>query len=86
MNVLIVLAHPEPQSFNAHLAHLACDVLAQHGHTVQLSDLYALNFDPREAASHFAIRSDPACFDAAAEQRFSWCRHDPWQDSGRSRT
>jgi NAD(P)H dehydrogenase (quinone) len=74
MNVLIVLAHPEPQSFNAHLAHLACDVLAQHGHTVQLSDLYASNFDPREAASHFASRSDPACFDAAAEQRFSWER------------
>lgn len=72
MNVLIVLAHPEPRSFNAHLAHHARDVLTHHGHTVELSDLYASNFDPREAAGHFAIRRDPAYFDAAAEQRFSW--------------
>lgn len=74
MNVLIVLAHPEPQSFNAHLARRARDALIGHGHTVELSDLYAANFDPREAAGHFAIRRDPACFDAAAEQRHSWDR------------
>ena len=74
MHVLIVLAHPEPRSFNAHLAHHARDTLARHGHTAEISDLYASNFDPREAASHFAIRSDPECFDAATEQRFSWER------------
>jgi NAD(P)H dehydrogenase (quinone) len=74
MHVLIVLAHPEPTSFNAQLARRARDVLMQHGHRVELSDLYAANFDPREAPDHFVVRRDSARFDAADEQRFSWER------------
>jgi NAD(P)H dehydrogenase (quinone) len=72
MNVLIVLAHPEPQSFNAHLASLARDTFLEGGHGVQLSDLYASEFEPCEAGRHFAVRCNPDRFDAQAEQRFHW--------------
>jgi NAD(P)H dehydrogenase (quinone) len=72
MNAVIVLAHPEPQSFNAHLAYWARDTLAARDHIVQISDLYASNFDPRESTQHFTVRRDPKRFDVAAEQRFSW--------------
>jgi NAD(P)H dehydrogenase (quinone) len=74
MNTLIVLAHPEPKSFNAHLAGVAREVRSAQGDHVELSDLYAADFDPREAACHFALRRDPERFDAADEQRFSWER------------
>lgn len=44
MNVLIVYAHPEPNSFNGALKELAVRVLTEQGHQVQVSDLYAMNF------------------------------------------
>lgn len=74
MNTLIVLAHPDSRSFNAHLARAARDARAACGDRVELSDLYAADFDPREAGHHFANRRDPERFDAAAEQRHSWER------------
>jgi NAD(P)H dehydrogenase (quinone) len=74
MNILIVLAHPESQSFNGHLARLARDSFLEHGHAVQMSDLYTSEFDPCESARHYSIRCNPRCFDAQTEQRFSWER------------
>lgn len=41
MNVLIVFAHPEPQSLNASLRDIAIEQLQADGHEVQVSDLYA---------------------------------------------
>lgn len=41
MNVLIVFAHPEPQSLNAALRDVAIAQLQADGHEVQVSDLYA---------------------------------------------
>ena len=46
MKVLIVSAHEEPQSFNAALKDHAVRVLTNDGHSVEVSDLYAMNFDP----------------------------------------
>jgi NAD(P)H dehydrogenase (quinone) len=46
LKVLLVLAHPNPQSFNAALVQHACQHLVQAGHQVQISDLYAQSFDP----------------------------------------
>ncbi len=74
MNVFIVLSHPEPQSFNAHLAACARAVFEEANHAVRVSDLYASNFDPREAPRHFPTLSDPERFDAQREQRFNWDR------------
>jgi NAD(P)H dehydrogenase (quinone) len=69
MQAHIVLAHPEPKSFNAHLADVARQALQARGWAVSLSDLYGMGFDPREAPGHYADRLDPARFDVQAEQR-----------------
>jgi NAD(P)H dehydrogenase (quinone) len=65
----IVLAHPEAQSFNAHLARTAAKALEAQGWSVTLSDLYAMGFDPCERPEHYASRKEPARFDAQSEQR-----------------
>ncbi len=46
MNVLIVLAHPDPASFNHALAAAAAQAATQQGHAVVLHDLHAEAFDP----------------------------------------
>jgi NAD(P)H dehydrogenase (quinone) len=56
MNVLIVLAHPERESFNGALFDAACETFAAQGHLVQSSDLYRMRFDPRSDASNFTTR------------------------------
>uniref|UniRef100_A0A673SVH3 N-ribosyldihydronicotinamide:quinone reductase 2 n=1 Tax=Suricata suricatta TaxID=37032 RepID=A0A673SVH3_SURSU len=45
--VLIVYAHQEPRSFNGSLKKVAVDELGAQGCTVTVSDLYAMNFEPR---------------------------------------
>ena len=47
MNVLVVYAHPNPESYNAALFKLTCDQLAQAGHTVHPLDLYDCDFEAR---------------------------------------
>lgn len=71
MKSLIVLAHPEPKSFNAALAHVARDALLTQGHEVRICDLYAAEFAADEHARHYAYRQDAARFDALTEQRFN---------------
>jgi NAD(P)H dehydrogenase (quinone) len=44
MNVLIVYAHPEPQSLNGSLNRFAVRHLRNTGHEVQVSDLYAMKW------------------------------------------
>jgi NAD(P)H dehydrogenase (quinone) len=44
MNVLIVYAHPERRSLNGMLNDFAVERLRANGHTVQVSDLYAMNW------------------------------------------
>jgi putative NADPH-quinone reductase len=46
MNVLVILAHPDPGSFNHALAKSACAALRDNGHDVIFHDLYAEGFDP----------------------------------------
>jgi NAD(P)H dehydrogenase (quinone) len=43
---LLVLAHPEPKSFNAALFHRAIETLTSAGQEVATSDLYAMEFNP----------------------------------------
>lgn len=69
MKAHIVLAHPEPTSFNGHLANIAQQTLAEQGWTISTSDLYAMDFDPREMAMHYHDRLDTERFDTQAEQR-----------------
>lgn len=69
MHAHFVLAHPEPQSFNAHLVEAGSEALRDCGWTVSVSDLYAMDFDPCERPEHFSRRLDPLRFDVQAEQR-----------------
>jgi putative NADPH-quinone reductase len=46
MKILIVLAHPDPTSFNAAIAQTAADALVANGHETVLHDLCAEGFDP----------------------------------------
>jgi len=74
MQALIVLAHPEPRSYNRHLAALAETTLRSAGATLEWSDLYGMGFDPAEGPRHFSLRKDAERFDAMAEQRHSYER------------
>lgn len=46
MNVSIILAHPNPKSFNHAIAGTAVARLQKNGHAVLFHDLYAEGFDP----------------------------------------
>ena len=53
---LIVLAHPDPRSFNgawAEATRSACEAL---GDTVLFSDLVEMDFEPVERADHYTHR------------------------------
>ncbi len=69
MNVLIVHAHPEPQSFCTSMRDTAREVLVAAGHTVEISDLHAQRFNPVASADDFSIRKDPDYLRYALEQR-----------------
>ena len=69
MHAHIVVAHPEPKSFNAHLADVARQTLQQSGWTTTVSDLYQMNFDPCERAAHYNAPLEPRRFDVQSEQR-----------------
>jgi putative NADPH-quinone reductase len=47
MHVLLVLAHPLPESFAHSVARTVRETLEGQGHSVDLLDLHAENFDPR---------------------------------------
>ncbi len=69
MNILIVHAHPEPLSFCTAMKDLAVTTLDQAGHQVQVSDLYAMHWNPVASAADFAVRSNPDYLVYALEQR-----------------
>jgi len=72
MNVLIVHAHPEPQSFTTSLKSLAVQQLTEAGHTVTVSDLYAMNWNPVASAEDFSVRKNPEYLVYALEQRHGY--------------
>ncbi|MFC4001186.1 NAD(P)H-dependent oxidoreductase [Prauserella oleivorans] len=58
MNVLWVYAHPEQRSLNGSLKEQGLRTLAEQGHAVRVSDLYAMKWDPVVDAGDFG--HDPA--------------------------
>lgn len=69
MKVLIVHAHPEPQSFTAALRDQAVTTLEGQGHEVKVSDLYAMQWNPVASAADFSSRENPEYLVYALEQR-----------------
>jgi NAD(P)H dehydrogenase (quinone) len=64
MIVSVLLAHPDPLSFNGALASAAVRVLRGHGHTVRFHDLHAERFDPVLTADE--IRRDASLPEAVS--------------------
>lgn len=69
MNILIVHAHPENLSFTTALKHKAQETFENAGHTVELSDLYAMNFNPVASQADFESLNQPDYLNYALEQR-----------------
>jgi NAD(P)H dehydrogenase (quinone) len=45
MKISLIIAHPDPDSFNSAIAKRCFDTLVRNGHTVFFHDLYRENFD-----------------------------------------
>jgi NAD(P)H dehydrogenase (quinone) len=58
MKILLVYAHHEPSSFNSALKDLAVSTLTSQRHTVKVSDLYAMKFNPVASKQDFAKLPD----------------------------
>jgi len=46
LKISVILAHPDPESFNHAIAAAAVETLRQNGHEVYFHDLYKEKFDP----------------------------------------
>ena len=68
MKVFVVFAHPEPQSFNGALYRMACETLAEAGHTVRTSDLHAMQFNPVSGRHNFTSVHDASYYKQQVEE------------------
>ncbi|MGB0749018.1 MAG: NAD(P)H-dependent oxidoreductase [Magnetospiraceae bacterium] len=72
MKVFIVHAHPEPASFTTAMKETAQAVLEGAGHSVTVSDLYAMAWNPVASAADFGGRRNADYLVYALEQRHGW--------------
>ena len=68
MKIFIVHPHPEPRSFNGALTDTARRCLAEAGHALVVSDLYALGWNPRSDRANFTTVLDPGVFRQQQEE------------------
>ena len=68
MKVFIVHAHAEPKSFNGALFRTAQETLRSAGHTVMVSDLYAMKFDPVSDRRNFTTVQNAEFFKQQLEE------------------
>ena len=71
MNVLLVRAHHEPRCFCNALAELTEKTLRERGHTVVVSDLPAMGFDPVSDRRNFTTVKDPAYLKQQVEETYA---------------
>jgi NAD(P)H dehydrogenase (quinone) len=68
MNAFIIYAHAEPKSLNGAMLRVAQDTLRGAGHSVQVSDLYSMRFDPVSDRRNFASVKDAEFFKQQIEE------------------
>lgn len=69
MIVTLLLAHPDPTSFNHALSRAVLEALEEAGHEVRLHDLYAERFDPLMSAEEIRThRSSDALVERHAHE------------------
>lgn len=69
MNVLLVYAHPEPRSLNGSLKDFSVQRLQAAGHTVQVSDLYAMRWKAALDGADHLDRPADARFDPVLDSK-----------------
>ncbi|MFM0055061.1 NAD(P)H-dependent oxidoreductase [Paraburkholderia phytofirmans] len=72
MNVLLVYAHPEPRSLNGSLRDFAIRRLEDAGHTVQVSDLYAMKWKASLDAHDSLAKQPGERFDPALDSKHAF--------------
>ena len=77
--VLIILAHPNPGSFNHAISKTVEERLVQEGHVVRVRDLYQLGFEPLlslEEWKRYESQAGETPADVQAEQaEIQWANH-----------
>lgn len=71
MRVFIVHAHHEPKSFNGAMTQEAAAALRARGDEVEISDLYAMGFDPVSDRRNFTTVADPGYLKQQAEEAYA---------------
>ena len=71
MNILLVHAHHEPQSFSSALARRAEATFQAQGHTVDFADLYAEQFNPVSDRRNFSTVKDPSYLKQQTEEAYA---------------
>jgi len=72
MNVLLVYAHPEPQSLNGALKDFSVKRLEAAGHIVRVSDLYAMKWKPTIDADDSVDHIPGTVFNPAVESKHAF--------------
>jgi len=68
MNVFIINAHAEPKSFTGAMFRTAQETMTGAGHSVQVSDLYAMKFDPVSDRRNFTTVKNADYFKQPIEE------------------
>ena len=61
MRISVILAHPDPESFNHAIAQTAVDAIKANRHRIFFHDLYQEKFDPRLNTRRNSQRRYLAC-------------------------
>lgn len=75
MKVLIVFAHPEPQSLSAALCQVAVRELEAQGHEVRVSDLYAMKWKSNVDRDDFPSLSSESRLRVASASKTGFTSH-----------
>lgn len=68
---LIVLAHPEPTSYSHAMMEVAKSTLTNQGHAVDVSDLFAMGFDPVNDRRNFSEIRDASRYTQQVEEQYA---------------
>src|SRR5208282_3713151 len=71
MKVFLILAHPEPKSFNGALFDASKSVLQNAGHEIRESDLYRSRFNPVSGRHNFMTTKDDSFFKQQIEEIYA---------------
>ena len=71
MKTFLILAHPEPKSFNGAMFQTAIETLQADGDEVKVSDLYRMNFNPVSGRQNFKTEKDSSYLKLQIEEVYA---------------